>query len=600
MRRTREQTRLSKLEDAPATVTDVAKTIKRELRSAAAAAVVNKESVVVVEKKTKKNEPLKLKKETVAQVAAAVKSESKEMAEYERKRLENIQRNLEFMKSMGVSTVRIRACYDGFTHLPGCLPLLVLTPAFVLCATSLQAKIAARTSVGAKAAPKGIQAKRKPAEPQLPTRKSRRIEGKQSDNLALGDVYSAATDYVIMDGQQRAALTREAEDRRWRLDPTLAAQAVNLSGDKGKLLLSSIIGDHEERESELKVDATGIDTVNYDLSGEDIVKATEERIYSMAFHPRTDKLVVAAGDKRGNLSLWSADEPSDEENVVAMYRPHTSPVTQLHFSPQDATKLLSSSFDGSVRQFDMRAATFSELFGTSDNVGITSMALNAEDPNTFLVSCEDGFIWSVDSRQASSDNSKQSQFLLHEKKVNTVHQHPMFPFCIATASLDRTVCLWDMRKLKKADNVALVTMPHSRSVNCAYFSPGGEHLVTVGQDNYVNVFDTRDAKHHDAHNVAPTLAIPHNNQTGRWLTKLHASWDPRRKDRFVIGSMKQPRSIQIFEATRKNPIQELTSDYFNSVHSINVFHPTLDVIAGGNSSGRLALWRSTGTTLKTE
>lgn len=444
--------------------------------------------------------------------------------------------------------------------------------------------------------PKGLQAKRKPSEPQLPTRKSRRIEGKQSDNLALGDVFNSTTDYVITDSQQRALAARAVEDRRWRLDPSLTAEALNLSGDKGKLLLSSMIDDHEERESDLKVDATGIDTVDYTLNGDDIVKATEERIYSMAFHPRTDKLVVAAGDKRGNLSLWSADEPSDEENVVAMYRPHTSPVTQLHFSPQDSTKLLSSSFDGSIREFDLRAATFSELFGTSDNVGITSMALNAEHPNTFLVSCEDGFIWSVDPRQASND--KQSQFLLHEKKVNTVHQHPLFPFCIATASLDRTVCLWDMRKLKKANNVALVTMPHSRSVNCAYFSPGGEHLVTVGQDNYVNVFDTRDAKHHDAHSVAPTLAIPHNNQTGRWLTKLHASWDPKRKDRFVIGSMNQPRSIQIFQATRKNPIQELTSDYFNSVHSINVFHPTLDVIAGGNSSGRLALWRSS--TVKNE
>lgn len=116
MRRTREQTRLSRLEEAPATVTDIArassvvpgKAVKRELR-ATAAVMKKEEPVVAVEKK----KPLKVKTESDAKAKAAaktattVKSESKEMAEYERKRLENIQRNLEFMRSMGVSTVRV-------------------------------------------------------------------------------------------------------------------------------------------------------------------------------------------------------------------------------------------------------------------------------------------------------------------------------------------------------------------------------------------------------------------------------------------------------------------------------------------------------------
>lgn len=108
MRRTREQTRLSKLEDAPATITDVARpssvvqpgmAIKREPRDATV--VMKKEPAAVAKKSTKP-----LKKEPKA-AAPVVKSESREMAEYERKRLENIQRNLEFMKSMGVSTVRM-------------------------------------------------------------------------------------------------------------------------------------------------------------------------------------------------------------------------------------------------------------------------------------------------------------------------------------------------------------------------------------------------------------------------------------------------------------------------------------------------------------
>lgn len=422
-------------------------------------------------------------------------------------------------------------------------------------------------------------------------RKSRRIQGHQDDLVALGDAGAEPALHTNVRTMDATPL----EERVRRFDATLAAEAVNLSGDKGAALLDSIAGGLDERESDLVVDARGVATVEYTLRRNDVVKAVQERIYAVAFHPRADQLVVAAGDKRGNLALWRADAASDNDAtnaVVAMYRPHTSPVTQLYFAPRDSAKLLSASYDGSVREFDLAAAAFTELFGTHDDAGITSMAV-AQDESALLVSCDDGAVWTVDPRQA---RAKQSQFLLHDKKVNTVHRHPSLPFCFATASLDRTVCLWDARTLRKRKTVPLVTMPHGRSVNCAYFSPDGAHLVTVGQDDFVNVFATADAQHYDAHTVAPTLAIPHNNATGRWLTKLHAAWDPKRTDQFVIGCMQQPRRLQIFHATRKNPIQELTSEYFNSVHSINVFHPTLDAIAGGNSSGRLALWRGTPST----
>lgn len=387
--------------------------------------------------------------------------------------------------------------------------------------------------------------------------------------------------------QQEAAAARD--EPRGRFDPTLNADALNLSSDQSASLLASITSAQDGDERSLRVDATGVDTINYALRPDDIVKATDERIYSVAFHPRADRVVVATGDKRGHVALWNADAPADADDVVAMYRPHTSPVTQLHFAPDDATTLLSASFDGSVRSFDLRAGVFTEVFASRDSAGLTSMALTPDAARVVLVSCDDGRVYSVDTRERAA---KQPSYQLHESKINTVHAHPTVPFCIATASLDRTVCLWDVRKLRKTvANTPLVTMPHHRSVNCAYFSPRGDHLVTVGQDDYIHVFDTRDAKHEDAQNVAPTLRIPHNNQTGRWLTKLHAAWNPKRVDEFVIGCMQQPRRLQLFRATRKHPIQELTSNYFNSVHSINAFHPTLDVIAGGNSSGRLALWR---------
>lgn len=162
--------------------------------------------------------------------------------------------------------------------------------------------------------------------------------------------------------------------------------------------------------------------------------------------------------------------------------------------------------------------------------------------------------------------------------------------CFATSSLDRTVCLWDARQLRPLSSPSLLVLPHHRSVNCAYFSPHGQYLVTVGLDDYLHIYNTSDIMNSDE--TKPTLRVPHNNQTGRWLTKFHATWDPKRPDQYLMGCLQQPRRLQIYNATRKQPIQELMSPDFASVHSINTFHPTLSVIAGGNSSGRMTLWRT--------
>lgn len=160
---------------------------------------------------------------------------------------------------------------------------------------------------------------------------------------------------------------------------------------------------------------------DYALVHSDIVKATHERIYSVAFHPRKDKVVVASGDKQGNLALWSADEEESEGKTssVVMYRPHKAPVTQLCFNPGDASKLVSSSFDGSVREFDLKAAAFTELYG--GDYGVTSMALD-NTHHTYLLSCEDGSVVTLDQR---APKTKHSSYELHEKKINTVHHSPL-------------------------------------------------------------------------------------------------------------------------------------------------------------------------------
>ena len=185
---------------------------------------------------------------------------------------------------------------------------------------------------------------------------------------------------------------------------------------------------------------------------------------------------------------------------------------------------------------------------------------------------------------------------LHEKKINTISQHSQQTNLYITGSLDRSAKLWDLRKVKfhqrhdfdapLCTSALIETVPHALSVNSASFSPSGNHMVTVCMDNHINVYETK-ACFKQLHR------IPHDNKTGRWVTKFTTTWDPKAPEgHFVIGSKLQPRCIEIYSVNQKKPLYRLEQhDLFQSIHSANAFHPTLNMIASANSSGRVCLWK---------
>jgi WD40 repeat protein len=75
---------------------------------------------------------------------------------------------------------------------------------------------------------------------------------------------------------------------------------------------------------------------------------------------------------------------------------------------------------------------------------------------------------------------------------------------------------------------AVAQLQHSRSVNSAHFSPDGSWLVTTGQDDKLHLYDINAITTSISSTKAaaavpafkPVRSISHNNQTGRWLTKV--------------------------------------------------------------------------------
>lgn len=172
-------------------------------------------------------------------------------------------------------------------------------------------------------------------------------------------------------------------------------------------------------ESDLVVDASGIaDLQDYELVHNGVANPTKKRISSITFYPRDSKVVVASGDKQGKISLWASDaDTTEDSSCVVTHRAHKSLVTHVFFNPADDSKLISASVDGSVRQLDVDATAFTQLY-----TGKSSISSFAMGHSVFLISREDGSIVSLDHRAPKSNHSS---YHLHEKRINTVHIHPL-------------------------------------------------------------------------------------------------------------------------------------------------------------------------------
>jgi len=347
-------------------------------------------------------------------------------------------------------------------------------------------------------------------------------------------------------------------------------------------------------------------------------KVCPDRIYSVACHPSPDHLVVCAGDKKGYLGIWNVDQYGNKQggsggtDGVHLFKPHTACVSTLAWN-QSGTSLLSSSYDGTVRLFDVNKQVFEEVFATysdddkyKDKVGfdtdngynswIQSMEIDKryESGKCFFLSTSEGGVMHIDMRAKSKVTFDQ---VLSNRKINTVSLHPN-GHTMVTGGLSTTVQLWDVRKVpsfnKKSAKLpkSMAWQEAGRSINSAYFSPNGKRLLTTTQSNKLDILE-------DAHLATgltqPKTSIRHDNQTGRWLSTFMAKWHPSSfsdRELFVVGSMKKPRCIEIFD-DKAELLKEIRGEALTAVASRCCFHPTSNklIVVGGNSSGRVTVAR---------
>lgn len=404
----------------------------------------------------------------------------------------------------------------------------------------------------------------------------------------LGDedisALEAANDPTDMDDD-------DEEDSKTKPSSTWAVPFLKTLKSIGKPAASkskkAASGDYTARMAKLKV------------TDEDVAKVAEHRCCSVWIHPSESKLIVAAGDKSGNIGLWDVDNQGVGVGGVVKYKYHVGNIARMFSFASAPSAMHSVSYDGTIRSLDLEKDVFSCSFTAPE--GIEDMYFQdacelSSGNGKVLVARSDGYVNLVDFRR----NSKSYAWTCDiEAKVQSVQQWPtdenLFLTCCAGSVGE--ISLFDMRKMtNKGSKVkSLVTVTgHTKSINAAYASPDGKYVISASQDNTLRLWKGWEGAKSTAAKIK-SQHRPHDNHTGRWLSTFRPVWDVKHAHSFVIGSMSKPRCVEVFTVDDK--AQQLTaatvlrSEPLASVCSRNAVHPTLDVIAASNSSGRVHIIR---------
>ncbi|WFD34283.1 hypothetical protein MCUN1_001120 [Malassezia cuniculi] len=215
------------------------------------------------------------------------------------------------------------------------------------------------------------------------------------------------------------------------------------------------------------------------------------------------------------------------------------------------------------------------------SIGALRLDPMRQDHHALWVADHKGGLIHIDERAKSVQRWQAST-----SKIGGMSVWSREPHCIAAASNDRTISLFDVRAMrtleetklapaKLADDDASVSQLQgaARFGSCEYgmactdvsFSPNGDHLAALSYDDTVSIWETasmytpkkekntllgwlaKDSPDGQLNNILdqPSASFAHNNKTGKWVTLFRAHWHPNAalQPHFAVGSMERHAEI---------------------------------------------------------
>lgn len=634
--------------------------------------------------------------------------------DYEAERLKNIKENERLMKELGV--------LGGSSAIGGPSPKR---------ATPTKPKKAATPKKKSDTTPTRV----------LPKRSSARLAGHEADSETLKRKYEEEAE----EARKVAEAAKRARHQQFDLsgmtggeleEEAIAALEAALNGLASNAASAAELVDIKEEkkrrsgkveDSEQSAERRELEEILNKMTLKSAAKVTPKRVYSMAYHPAIDKDLIFVGDKEGSIGVWDAapaassssttskgavkqEDEDDEEEAAEEEFPSgkawtlqvhgRSPVTCIKFDPVNHNSVFSSSYDSTVRKLDLASGKSDEVWAGEEDVllSIFDVLSPSTHPSAYIdtpaPSLDERSMWiadhrggllHIDLREKTRRGNNTRRWQVCEKKIGAMSVNRVAPHCIATASLDQHIRLFDVRALASvvketaeapynykgvdADDLEAAQTKAQFAANKARqactsvdFSPRGDQLVGISYDDVVKVWNMDPIWLYSEHGLKSKATvtkangagrsprksggvkkeepstggllswlskskplkteqevqeaikeevaigsakvedrpedvlqepnrIPHNNQTGKWLTMFRARWNqnPLVEPHFTIGSMTRRAEIYASDGTLLRTLWD--ENLVTAVPAVTCMHPVLPGrLVTGNASGRCTFW----------
>ena len=170
------------------------------------------------------------------------------------------------------------------------------------------------------------------------------------------------------------------------------------------------------------------------------------------------------GGKWGWLGLWDINDAESQANGVHLFRvvkalinlsfacfkeiylqPHSRPINCLSFDRFHSSKLVSTSYDGTIRCFDLQAQKVELLMGFEEKDNICTTYHKQLDQNVFLFSMgKTGKVGVADKRVSNLTPAREIR-LFSQSSVKTVDIHPLKRDIFLCPNNRGQCCTYDLR-----------------------------------------------------------------------------------------------------------------------------------------------------------
>ena len=211
-----------------------------------------------------------------------------------------------------------------------------------------------------------------------------------------------------------------------------------------------------------------------------------DAVLGMSWH-LLQRHILASASADKTIKIW--DVP--QEKCLHTLTHHTDKVQTLEWHPTQVSVLLSGGFDKVASVCDVRAAASDWKAAAKHSVSsdVECVSWDPQSEHQFLVSTDNGTVTCHDARFAG----KEPVFTIgaHSDACTGLALNPLVPGLLATASLDKSVKLWDIRG-GKVEYMGTRTLDFGQVFCCGWCNDAGTPFVLAlgGKDGKVLVWDT--------------------------------------------------------------------------------------------------------------